>query len=87
LNQVLSVLKAKADWKMTIEGHTDNIGGEAFNKTLSDKRANAVKNYLVKNGIEATRLTASGIGLSKPIATNDTEAGRSQNRRVELVKK
>jgi OmpA-OmpF porin, OOP family len=86
LNTVLGVLKAKADWKMTIEGHTDNIGGEAFNKTLSDKRANAVKNYLVKNGIEATRLTASGIGLSKPIATNDTEAGRSQNRRVELLK-
>jgi OmpA-OmpF porin, OOP family len=87
LNQVLGVLKAKVDWKMTIEGHTDNIGGEAFNKTLSDKRANAVRNYLVKNGIEATRLTASGMGLSKPIATNDTEAGRSQNRRVELVKK
>ncbi len=87
LNTVLGVLKAKTDWKMTIEGHTDNIGGEAFNKTLSDKRANAVKNYLVKNGIEASRLTASGIGLSKPIATNDTEAGRSQNRRVELVKK
>jgi OmpA-OmpF porin, OOP family len=87
LNTVLGLLKAKPDWKMTIEGHTDNIGGEAFNKTLSDKRANSVKNFLVKNGIEATRLTASGMGLSKPIATNDTEAGRSQNRRVELVKK
>ncbi len=71
---------------MTVEGHTDNVGGDAFNRTLSDKRANAVKTYLVGKGIEAARLSASGMGMSKPVAQNETEAGRAQNRRVELVK-
>jgi len=71
---------------MSVEGHTDNIGGDAFNKTLSEKRAIAVKEFLITAGIDASRLTAAGLGLSKPVAPNETEAGRAQNRRVELVK-
>ncbi|CAN5331042.1 hypothetical protein BH10ACI2_BH10ACI2_02820 [soil metagenome] len=86
LNQIVTVLKTNKDWKMTIEGHTDNIGGEAFNKTLSEKRAIAVKEFLTASGIDAARLTAAGLGLIKPLAPNETEAGRAQNRRVELVK-
>lgn len=86
LDKIAALLKEKSDWKMLIEGHTDNIGGDAFNKTLSDKRAAAVKNYLTSAGIEESRLSSGGLGLSKPIAPNETEAGRAQNRRVELVK-
>lgn len=86
LDQIAAVLQENKDWKMTVEGHTDNIGGDAFNKTLSDKRASAVKAYLVGKGVEPVRLNSSGMGMSKPVAANDTEAGRAQNRRVELVK-
>lgn len=86
LDQIAAVLTENKQWKMTVEGHTDNVGGETANKTLSEKRANAVKTYLVGKGIEAVRLSASGMGMSKPVAQNETEAGRAQNRRVELVK-
>ncbi len=86
LEKIVKILKEKADWKMTIEGHTDNVGGEAFNQTLSEKRAKAVVNYLTNAGVDASRLNASGKGLSSPIASNETDLGRSQNRRVELVK-
>ena len=86
LDQIVKILKDNAAWKMTVEGHTDNIGGESFNQTLSEKRANAVKKYLTDAGIEESRLTAKGLGMSKSIAENDTESGRARNRRVELVK-
>lgn len=87
LDEIAKLLKENPDWKMTVEGHTDNIGGEAFNKDLSDKRSASVKNYLTTAGIAADRLESTGLGLSKPIASNDTEIGRARNRRVELVKK
>lgn len=86
LDKIVNILKEKSDWKMTIEGHTDNVGGDSFNQTLSEKRAKAVVDYLTKAGIVATRLNSSGKGLSSPIASNETDLGRSQNRRVELVK-
>ncbi len=86
LNQIVAVLKENAGWKMAIEGHTDNIGGESFNQTLSEKRAKSVLDYLTNNGIEASRLRSSGKGLSSPIESNETEFGRAKNRRVELVK-
>ena len=86
LDQIAGVLQENKDWKMTVEGHTDNIGGVAFNKTLADKRAAAVKAFLVGKGIDAARLTSSGMGMSKPLTSNETELGRAQNRRVELVK-
>lgn len=86
LDKIVAVLKENSAWKMTIEGHTDDVGGESYNQTLSEKRAASVKKYLVEAGIGEPRLKAKGFGLSKPIAENATEAGRSQNRRVELVK-
>jgi outer membrane protein OmpA-like peptidoglycan-associated protein len=86
LDKVVALLTDHSDWRVVIEGHTDNIGGESFNQSLSERRAAAVKNYFTRVGIEATRLSAKGQGLSHPVATNDTEAGRAQNRRVELIK-
>lgn len=86
LDQVAAVLKGKPDWKVTLEGHTDNIGGPAFNKSLSDRRAKAVMAYLVSAGVPAGQLTAVGFSYDKPVASNDTVGGRAQNRRVELVK-
>ena len=86
LDQLVAVLKGKPDWKITLEGHTDNIGGPTFNKSLSDRRAKAVMAYLVNAGVPAARLTAVGFSSDKPVASNDTVGGRAQNRRVELVK-
>lgn len=86
LDNIVAVLKKNPDWKMNVEGHTDNVGGSEFNQTLSEKRAASVKKYLTENGIGEARLTAVGFGMTKPIAENDSDAGRAQNRRVELVK-
>ena len=74
-------------WNFAIEGHTDNTGSDAHNQALSEKRAISVKAYLVNAGVNASRLTTQGFGSSRPVASNDTELGRSQNRRVEIVKK
>jgi outer membrane protein OmpA-like peptidoglycan-associated protein len=68
-----------------VEGHTDSVGGEDYNRHLSQSRADAVRAYLVRQGVPASRITASGMGESAPVASNNTEAGRQQNRRVEIV--
>lgn len=86
LDRIVALLKANTGWKMTIEGHTDSSGGGAHNQQLSKRRAESVKSYLVQGGIDAARLTAVGLGSSKPVTSNDTVVGRSQNRRVELVR-
>ena len=87
LAQVAQVLKQHGDWSITIEGHTDSIGGAKYNQELSARRAAAVKQRLIeKYGIAAARLNTSGIGLAKPLATNATQAGRARNRRGELVR-
>ncbi len=86
LEDVLSLLKSEPEWKITIEGHTDATGSDAHNQALSQKRAESVAAYLRSAGIEAGRLKTVGFGESKPVADNDTELGRAQNRRVELVR-
>jgi outer membrane protein OmpA-like peptidoglycan-associated protein len=86
IDKMAAMLKAKPDWKLTIEGHTDASGGDAQNVPLSQRRADSVKGYLVTAGIAADRLTAKGFGSSKPLAGNETATGRAQNRRVELAK-
>jgi outer membrane protein OmpA-like peptidoglycan-associated protein len=86
LANVLSLLQTQADWKLRIEGNTDSTGTKAGNLSLSQLRANAVVKWLNQNGIVLARLTAVGLGDSKPIADNSTADGRAKNRRVELVK-
>jgi OOP family OmpA-OmpF porin len=87
LEQIGQMLQQHPELKLTIEGHTDNVGQPAANLQLSQRRADAVKAYLVsKYGVAAGRLDAKGYGDTKPVASNDSDAGRQQNRRVELVK-
>ncbi|OPY87971.1 MAG: Outer membrane porin F precursor [Smithella sp. PtaU1.Bin162] len=86
IDSLAAVMNKYPDLKVTIEGHTDDVGSAAYNKKLSQKRAEAVKKYLVnKKGIDAKRLTAKGFGEEKPIASNKTKEGRQKNRRVEAA--
>ena len=87
LKQVAAMLNGHPDWTLTLEGHTDNVGGEAYNQRLSEQRAAAVVAYLVAQGVDAKRLDSAGFGMDKPVAPNDSEVGRAQNRRVEIVRK
>lgn len=87
LEEIADMLTAHADLRITIEGHTDNVGNAEANKSLSARRAAAVKTYLVGKGIDAARLETAGLGDTKPSAPNSTPEGRQQNRRVELVKR
>lgn len=86
LREVASLLKKNASWRMQIEGHTDNVGAKDANLKLSQQRGEAVRAWLVTNGVVGARLVAKGYGDSKPVAGNDTEEGRAKNRRVTLVK-
>ncbi|OQP52596.1 hypothetical protein A4H97_25060 [Niastella yeongjuensis] len=84
LNGVVAILRGDTTLKLVIEGHTDNVGKPANNQILSQKRADAVKNYLVQKGLDASRLEARGYGQDKPVADNSTPEGKAANRRVEL---
>jgi len=84
LDEVAGVLNKNPELNIKICGHTDNVGSAAYNQKLSERRAAAVKAYLAEKGIAAERMTAKGFGLTRPIATNDTDDGRAKNRRVEL---
>ena len=86
LDRIAALLKSKPAWKLSIEGHTDATATAQHNQQLSEKRAAAVKAYLVAAGTDAARLSTKGLGATKPAATNATAMGRAQNRRVELVK-
>jgi outer membrane protein OmpA-like peptidoglycan-associated protein len=87
LREIAALLAKHPDWKLNVDGHTDSIGGAAFNRTLSTRRAAAVKNALVgRYGMAAARLDTAGYGLTRPKAPNDTLAGRALNRRVELTR-
>ena len=81
---IILILKEYPNAKFTVEGHTDSVGSNSLNQKLSEERANSVRDFLVKEGIGADRLTAIGYGEDKPMATNNTRAGRTQNRRVEI---
>jgi flagellar motor protein MotB len=84
LDSVAAILLKNRDLKLEIQGHTDNRGSLSFNQTLSEKRAQSVKSYLVGKGVDAKRLKAVGYGFALPLASNDTVEGRAKNRRVEL---
>lgn len=85
LDHVVSLLKDHPTMKIEIGGHTDNKGSAKFNTKLSNNRAKSVAEYLVSKGIDLKRVTSKGYGFEKPVATNDTEFGRQQNRRVEFT--
>ncbi len=82
INKVIDVLKAKRNYLLVVEGHTDSKGSEAYNKVLSQKRADAVKMYITSKGVDYSRVKAIGYGEDMPIASNDTDEGRALNRRV-----
>jgi outer membrane protein OmpA-like peptidoglycan-associated protein len=84
INRVAGVLNQYPTTLVRVEGHTDSIGSDAYNMDLSIRRANAVKNLLVQRGIADSRIDVVGYGKTMPVATNDTEAGRQKNRRVEI---
>jgi len=84
LDELVALLNKYPAMHLTIEGHTDDVGDNDYNMTLSQKRTESVKAYLVSKGISASRLTAIGFGETQPIADNKTSAGRAKNRRVEL---
>lgn len=85
LDGLANFLNQYPDRTVLIEGHTDNVGGEAFNQDLSQRRADSVREYLMDRGISSQRLTASGMGQRDPVASNDSATGRQQNRRVEVI--
>jgi OOP family OmpA-OmpF porin len=87
IEQIVQMLKSNPDLKISVEGHTDNVGTPASNKTLSESRAKSVVSAIVGQGISADRLSPAGYGQDKPIADNNNEEGRAKNRRVELVRK
>ena len=86
IDQLSAMLKQNPTLKISIEGHTDNVGGDIANQQLSESRAKSVMNALISKDIDVSRLKSKGWGQSKPIADNNTEEGRAKNRRVEISK-
>jgi outer membrane protein OmpA-like peptidoglycan-associated protein len=85
LDLLIDFLHQNESVQIEIQGHTDNVGDDKLNEKLSFNRANAVYEYLIKNSIDAKRLTFKGFGANKPIADNKTESGRKNNRRTSFV--
>jgi outer membrane protein OmpA-like peptidoglycan-associated protein len=85
LAKVAGILLAYPGLDIAVGGYTDNVGGDAMNQTLSENRASSVRDYLVNQGVATDAVSAKGFGSSLPVATNDSAAGRQQNRRVELL--
>lgn len=85
LDRLVNFLNEYPDRDVLIEGHTDSVGSAELNERLSQQRADSVRDYLTRRGIDSRRLSARGMGEARPVATNDTAAGRQQNRRVEII--
>ena len=85
LDRVAQLLKDKSSADLLLEGHTDNVGSASFNQALSQRRADVVRDALLARGVPEARIKSLGVGLSKPLAPNDTETGRKLNRRVEII--
>ena len=86
LNEVVTLLKDDPDLKLSVNGHTDNVGNAVANKKLSQQRSESIVKFLTSNGVDAKRLVAKGFGSETPVGDNRSEEGRAKNRRVELVK-
>jgi outer membrane protein OmpA-like peptidoglycan-associated protein len=85
LQPAANLMVADKTLKLEVQGHTDNVGNDAYNQTLSDARATAVVTWLTQHGVSADRLTAKGYGKTKPVADNGSDEGRAKNRRVEIA--
>ena len=85
INTLAEYLLQNPDRKVIVEGYTDSVGSAAFNQTLSERRAESVRNALVRKGVDPTRIVAQGYGKEYPVASNSTDSGRAQNRRVEVT--
>ncbi len=85
IDQLATFMRENPERTVAIEGYTDSIGSDSFNQTLSERRAESVRSALILRGIDMRRISARGFGEASPVATNDTAAGRQQNRRVEVV--
>ena len=84
-SEIIPPMKEHSELRALVEGHTDSIGSEAYNLRLSERRANAVADYMESQGISSSRITTKGWGKSKPVADNRTKEGRAKNRRVEIT--
>jgi outer membrane protein OmpA-like peptidoglycan-associated protein len=85
LAKVVGVISGHSDLKLEVEGHTDNVGSDDYNQRLSEQRGEAVRDFLTSQGMSSSSITTRGLGEGQPVASNDSAAGRQQNRRVELV--
>ena len=85
LREAVRMLRETPTMRVVVEGHTDSVGSDAYNQKLSERRSEAVKRYLVRQGIDPSRITTRGYGESRPVASNATREGRAQNRRAEVV--
>ena len=85
LPKVAGILQAYPGLKLQVEGYTDSVGSDEYNQKLSENRADAVRNFLLTQGVQQDNITSTGYGKAKPVADNSTSAGRAQNRRVQLV--
>ncbi|MEZ5486988.1 MAG: OmpA family protein [Steroidobacteraceae bacterium] len=84
IDSVVDYVQSRPTYAIEVQGHTDDRGSDALNQRLSEQRAKAVADYLIAKGVDAGRLNATGFGESQPVASNDSDAGRAQNRRVTL---
>jgi outer membrane protein OmpA-like peptidoglycan-associated protein len=85
LAKVAGIVSGHPGLRLDVEGHTDSVGGDAYNQQLSEDRGSSVRDYLTEQGMAAASVTSRGFGKTQPVASNETAAGRQQNRRVELV--
>jgi outer membrane protein OmpA-like peptidoglycan-associated protein len=85
LAKVAGIISGHPGLRLAVEGYTDSVGGDDYNQKLSEQRGESVRDYLTKEGVESGSVTSKGFGKAEPVASNDTAAGRQQNRRVELV--
>jgi OOP family OmpA-OmpF porin len=84
VDRVVTLMLNDPSMRVAVEGHTDAIGTDAYNQGLSERRANAVRNHMIAQGLSPDRITTRGLGETQPLASNDTEEGRAQNRRVDI---
>ena len=84
MDRLVVFMNENKDKKASLSGHTDSVGTEAYNQRLSERRVNAVRDYVVKKNVDSSRISGQGFGESKPIADNKTKEGRAKNRRVEI---